>query len=88
LRAQKSVECRRSSASLKIAQEATQAFLAGSPGRLRCYDLSDAAEPMLAIGVMMVGLFAVLWVKGNGLGPTKLARSVREDCGKRRAFEK
>src|SRR5438552_791164 len=60
LRAQKSVECRRSSASLKMAQDATPAFLGGSPGHLRCYDLSDAAEPMLAIGVMMVGLFAVL----------------------------
>ena len=54
LRAQKSVECRRISASLQIAREATPAFLAGLPGRLRCYDLSDAAEPMLAIGVMMV----------------------------------
>src|SRR5215469_572709 len=43
-----------------MAQDATPAFLAGSHGHLRCYDLSDAAEPMLAIGVMMVGLFAVL----------------------------
>jgi hypothetical protein len=43
-----------------MAEDATPAFLAGSPGDFRNHDLSDTAKSILAIGAVLVGLFAVL----------------------------